>query len=87
MNTPVKRAKSTALGKQCNPSRGPIKLKGHFSTEKWLSGAEKDYEYDIIIYIWFWTIKRKFLTLKLQNVKKRSVTYVWLSALRLYFTN
>ena len=25
MNTPVKRAKSTALGKKCNLSRGPTK--------------------------------------------------------------
>ena len=46
MNTHVKRAKSTALGKKCNPSRGPTKYrKGPFppkKTKKELSGTEKD---------------------------------------------
>ena len=35
MRAPVKRLKSIALGKMCNPSRGRTKhLKGPFSTEK-----------------------------------------------------
>ena len=37
MNTPVKRAESTVLGKECNPSRGPTKhRKKAFYTEKGL---------------------------------------------------
>ena len=36
MNTPIKRVKSTALGKKCTPSRGPTKHR------KELSGTEKD---------------------------------------------
>ena len=36
MNTPVKRAKSTVLGKKCNPSLGPTKHR------KVAVGTEKD---------------------------------------------
>ena len=46
-NTLVKRAKSTALVKKCNPNRGPTKYrKGSFPqkrTEKGLSGTVKDF--------------------------------------------
>ena len=45
MNTPVKCAKSTALGKKCNPNRDPTKHRKELSIEKdkkALSGSEKD---------------------------------------------
>ena len=43
MNTPVKRTKSTALGKKYNPSSSPIKhRKGHFSHRKGHFATEKD---------------------------------------------
>ena len=40
MNAQVKRAKSPALGKKCNPNSGPTK---HRKGPKGLSGTEKDY--------------------------------------------
>ena len=56
MNTVVKRTNSTALGKTCNPSRGPSKhRKGPLSTENDQKGAigyrRGLYKYDIVIYI------------------------------------
>ena len=44
MNTPVKRTKSTALGKKCNPSRGPTKHgKGHFPPKRCYRVPKKDF--------------------------------------------
>ena len=64
MNTPVKRTKSTALGKKCYPVHGPSKhRKGHFSSEndrRAIRYQKGLYEYVITIYIWLLTLKKDF---------------------------
>ena len=63
MNTLVKRAKSTALGKKCNPTTALLNTEKDLFHLKGAIGFRKGhYKYDITIYIWLLTLKEDLNT-------------------------